>query len=690
MTYQSLYRRLHDDPSFSNQAGLAGPLSGVAALELLTRFVGIPLAALDVPPIELSRQFPRNEVPEVARGVFGRELTRYRKWRNLLLDCLLVHTGSPVDADTIDALRRIWRLEFGSAQANRLTEISNLLPSPLGLKDLTRTSAIEIDAKLSGNKRQTFRAGLSVLDRLRDLKIVTDAGLLPTEKIGYLAKPSAHATAVPLPPQLEEYRAAAPERVKYGLPFVWRLAVTAGILRPAADVTPAMLVEPEILMRLRALRPADFGFRRPGVEAYRVYLKAIADDLVPGLLERLSHERDPAATAWSELRRRLREAGQHRAEQRLATVGACAARAKLKPEQLTSDWFADQQRQLRGSSVDGFLRGARMLDQLRGSGLLDPALLPAGPSGVPPALPRANKPKTAKPKKVGRNPCPTLTEVWTYFFEDLRKTGLEKSRVHRFYALKAVALRAGCRPNELDATLVDNARRMTNSQKANAISGAARLLDELRSVEDLRSYMPARPIGPLPDRRQSAPDLTGELAEETECALRLRGLSASGSRSTRIAVKAFAAVARGRDMGFASLSELLTYDFEQIDWGLVQAKVNRYKSSLRALRDFLFLAWTPDWTALQEAVVRAGVSSVDNPVSALLGYAQGRSPAELDLAWAVGVDRDLRRCSTHAPYGRADLALTFARNIARLDALHGIETVRATDLLPSLIGPIRM
>ena len=86
---------------------------------------------------------------------------------------------------------------------------------------------------------------------------------------------------------------------------------------------------------------------------------------------------------------------------------------------------------------------------------------------------------------------------------------------------------------------------------------------------------------------------------------------------------------------------------------------------------------------LQTAVVAAGVSMRDNPTPALLRRAGGRDPLELDLAWAREVDRSLRRD------GRADLALTFARNIGRLDALHALAELAQSGLLPPRFGPIR-
>src|SRR5690606_34260599 len=104
---------------------------------------------------------------------------------------------------------------------------------------------------------------------------------------------------------------------------------------------------------------------------------------------------------------------------------------------------------------------------------------------------------------------------------------------------------------------------------------------------------------------------------------------------------------------------------------------------LRRLRQFQDLPWTSCWHRLQAEVAAAGIPMRDNPVPALLRHAGGRSPLGLDVAWAQTIDRSLRRD------GRADLALTLASNIRRLDALHARAELAGSGLLPPLIGPIR-
>jgi hypothetical protein len=95
------------------------------------------------------------------------------------------------------------------------------------------------------------------------------------------------------------------------------------------------------------------------------------------------------------------------------------------------------------------------------------------------------------------------------------------------------------------------------------------------------------------------------------------------------------------------------------------------------------------WRTLQRAVVGAGVPMRDNPVPRLLPYVQGREPNGLDAAWAAETDRTLRSTLVHPPHGRADLAITFANNVGRLDRLHDHAALADSGLLPSRIGNYR-
>jgi len=137
------------------------------------------------------------------------------------------------------------------------------------------------------------------------------------------------------------------------------------------------------------------------------------------------------------------------------------------------------------------------------------------------------------------------------------------------------------------------------------------------------------------------------------------------------------------------MGDVLALDFETIDWRGHRDQAGRYVRSLLQMREFRNLPWTPDWLALQRMIVAAGVCINDNPVPALLPWVEGLGPRDLTKPWAQKVDRWLRAPNALSHHGRADLAKTFARNIARLDRLHDIPRLAALGILPKPIGPIR-
>ena len=53
-------------------------------------------------------------------------------------------------------------------------------------------------------------------------------------------------------------------------------------------------------------------------------------------------------------------------------------------------------------------------------------------------------------------------------------------------------------------------------------------------------------------------------------------------------------------------------------------------------------------------------------------------PYEITLAWARKVDLDLRSTLVNPPHGRADLALTFTKNLTKLDALRDYPNIFET------------
>jgi len=167
----------------------------------------------------------------------------------------------------------------------------------------------------------------------------------------------------------------------------------------------------------------------------------------------------------------------------------------------------------------------------------------------------------------------------------------------------------------------------------------------------------------------------------------LLGVVASTRASMRVAVSALrrSAPAEARD---GPLDKLLAMRWETVDLGQGARQASRYKKSLRSLARAVALDQSPGWRALQEAIVAAGVGARDNPVPALHALAGDRDPSDLTGAWAVAQSRHFRSTKAFPPHGRADLSITLANNIARLDALHAIPELRNSGLLPEPIGQV--
>jgi hypothetical protein len=131
---------------------------------------------------------------------------------------------------------------------------------------------------------------------------------------------------------------------------------------------------------------------------------------------------------------------------------------------------------------------------------------------------------------------------------------------------------------------------------------------------------------------------------------------------------------------------LLRQRFDALDWSPFGDRGKHYILVLTRMREFRNLPWSDSWSALQRKIVGAGVPMAENPVPRLLPYAGGLEPSQLDASWARNTDRNLRSTVLHPPYGRADLASTFANNLRRLDRLHDTVEVAASGLLPPPIG----
>lgn len=687
MTFAEIHAALESAEPDKRFSLLGDPFAHLTALALLTTIIRLPLFAIDLPAPGFSARFTKHSMPPEAKAVFGKELGKYRTWRRLLLDCQLLATGKAVDADPWDSLRRLARLVLSRQAANNIYNASARLPAGLAPWQIDRELVLKVDAALPDERRAAFRAGLRIIDKLHGVELARASGLLPSVKIGLLPKPTAHEMHIPLPTQLQRLFAAAPQPVRSAIPFVWRLAVAGGVFKSVDDTAPRDLVAPPQFQRLLALDPRHFGFMRPSAKTYRVYLYRIARHVDP--LAGASPEADPVVAPWQELFRCAERAGA--AQTRIAglrAVSRIAIEERLPPGGLTAEWCQERLARQGPTGVRCFRYGCYLLDDLADDPAVPSVLLPAEPTGVerirgPQGAGKATTASVAAaPSKTYADP---VEAAWVGLFAAARAVKIDKQRLHPLYTLKVHAVTGGIAPCAVDTAFLVNLTQQTDHRTAAKLNASARLLDALQQVPSLRPLLPTSPIGDLPDRRRNAAPLSSLVAAELETLLDLQGAAPSTRRAAGIAVRTLAE----QHHAATSLDELIALDLDAIDWGGQVGQAPRYIKSMRGLRQFRLLPWTPPWGALQAAVVAAGVGMAENPVPALLAQAQGRRPQDLDLAWARAIDNQLRRPNSLSKHGRADLALTFARNVARLDALHIVPALADSGVLPPRIGPIR-
>ena len=650
--------------------------AAIAALDLLASLHDLLLVALDLDAPKFALAYPQDHVPIIARPVFKGEVRRYRMFRNTILDCQMIADPGDVDGAPWSSLRRVVRLCLWVGD-NTIYGVTSVLPAGITPADVTRDLALSIDMTLEGTKRTWFRRGLSILDDLHDHELARRTGLLPTERIGRFPKMTDHAAIEPLPPTLRALRDAAQRPARNAIDSLWRLAVVAGVFRRGEDPSLDDLCRryPDVAN----LDPSKFGLALDE-RARRSYLTGLAGALVAaGCTDpRVS----PPGAAWRALKRSVRAVGGK--PQRLDVVAAAAMRDGLGPGDLAPAWFAKRlvQPQL---ATSAFRIGAVLLDALRDDDRVPQALLPAEPTGVKRLRRLRGSPKpppAPRPKKE----VALWMVAWIDLFAAARTRGYNSRRLHPLYALKTRAIAAEVGPRHLAVDWIVALMNRETSQNRSAIYGAMRLLDEFCDCPDLAPLAPdikltEAVVAERRDRRPLAPEMMAELNETLE----RMGAGHSTHRGAAAAVKALVEVSEDR----RDLGQLLGQDLGELDWGPFQNRAEAYILVLDRLRTFRQLPWTEEWMALQRVVVSAGVPMSQNPVPRLLSYVKGREPHQLDASWAAETDRNLRSTLLNPPHGRADLALTFANNIGRLDALHDIDAVATSGLLPPRISAYR-
>jgi hypothetical protein len=647
------------------------PLATETALRMLARMLGLPVAALDLPPPQLARLFPKDRIPQEARATFGRELRRYRSWRRLVLDAQMLACRAAVDPDPWDSLRRAARLVLGVNKADCLYALSRHFPdtppNALDFGDL-----VVVQDRLSGPERQAFRRAVAVLAELHAHDLPVATGLLPPRFEPLPPRPRLP-ELLPLPDRLATQAAAKGPTIATAAAYGWTLAVRSGLAEAEADPVAGRTLDRAAWQRLAAIDPAAHGFAL-SAETFALYLGHYARLLVAAGAP--DPRLDRPRVGWRELMAAVRATG--RSADVLSTIAGPAKRDGLAPAELTAAWIAGQIAATpEGTRRNAIRRACLLLDALRDDHAIPDELLPRTSTGIA----RYRGSKQAPPRTA---PKPPEQKAWATLLADLRRHGFAEDDLHCLYAIRSDAVACGLRPRDLDRRWFEARRAGKPHRVAAKISMAARLLDRARITLALRRHLPRAPIGPLADRRRSAGILPAVMEIELVAFLDELGAAASTRREALAAVRALAQAARrsGRALP-ANLAALLGLARAGLDWGPHRARAGDHAQVIDRLRAHGALPWTADWRALQRGTVAAGVPMRENPVAALLKEAGARAPRELDTAWARAVDR------RHRAAGRADLARTFETNLGRLDALHTIPALAASGLLPTHLGPLR-
>ncbi len=658
------------------------PFSGQTAISILSSVLGLPIVMIDLGPKDFSMLFPKDHIPPTANGFFRNDLKRYRSWRLIMLDMMLLVHRTVVDEDPRDSLIRACRLLHGETKARRLYQpVSRISFGDFIKLDLNK--ALEVDSNLSRADSANFRAALSIMDMLRNNELVIALGLLGLNSIGPLPDPSKHLTHCPFQPKLAALYTDAPKDVRAGLPVVWRLGCLGGVFKPDSDVDSSDLTDASTINQLLQLDPATHGFDRPRKSRYDRYVAEICNYLELGSYRRAKAAKNRTAEEWYLLFAAISDFVGKSPAIAIREASRLAIPESLCPTDLNPLWFRSKIQTLSGREFRLFRQACYALDECRSVDQNLDALLPKEPTGIQRVR---NKRGMGREKRL---PVPRLTRdpilrAWEDLFMALIDEGYSKKRVQRLQSLRSQAVQLQIRPSEL--TIRKTEKLKAAAKRKISIGAAQLLLDEARQHESLLPLLPSSPLGKLVDQRRTTIDMAPGIEAQVGNLLTLIGYTESSSRAVSVAIKALFEISGQTE---TDLNELLGLPFDKLDWGKFSKRSASHIKVLSRVRYLAQLPWTPTWRELQTTVLEAGITPRNNPVPNLLAFADGRSPQSLDLRWAQDVDRKLRRTTHDKPHGRADLAFTFARNVGRIDDLHSQPTFAASHLLPPAIGTIR-
>jgi hypothetical protein len=468
---QNISNALLNTTSSSELTKYIDPFSGQTAISILSRVLGLPLAMIDFEPKDFSTLFPKDQIPQVARGFFGHDVKRYRSWRLIMLDMMLLIHRTVVDEDPRDSLIRACRLLHGKTKAQRLYQPASRI-SFSEFVQLDRQRALEIDGNLSRSDSANFRAALLILDGLRSDELVVALGLVKLNTIGPLPDLSAHLTHRPFQPKLAALYAEASKDVRAGLPIVWRLACLGGVFKPDSDVDPSALTDASTINQLLQLDPASHGLDRPHKSRYDRYVAEICNYLEPGSYRRAKAAKNQTAEKWSLLFIAINEFVGEMPAIAIREASRVAIPEALCPTQLNPVWFNSKIQTLSGRKLKMLRQSCYALDECRGVDKKLDALLPKNPTGVQRAR---RKRGTGRKKRIA---VPKLTQdpilrAWEDLYMALIDEGFCKKRVRQLQQLKTQAVRNQIKPSELTPKTTE---KLKAAAKQKTSFGTAQLL----------------------------------------------------------------------------------------------------------------------------------------------------------------------------------------------------------------------
>lgn len=551
-------------------------------------------------------------------------------------------------------------------------------------RDITRAHALEADRGLTQGQRPEFRRSIRALDALRKIDAVCACGLLSAESIGSLPDyADGNKVRVELPPQLQDMVDTQSIWDRRRVRRLFEIGVHADLL-DAKHATPADFVDGHLLRELY-----NVACETTSKATASNYMRALFHSLEMSLPETLSARLGAIDPRPGKRRDARRERAMRPAvSQAPSQKGRGKDTAQPLPDYvraaLTDFEHATAAPSPRLKNLRTILR--RFSEDRPAQDLA--ALLDDAQARVEDLLAHCTETTRAGYRRdltaflvhVG------LADEWLLVSQRASRDfsqlfcGRGISLLTRLSADHVPPLR----PRELSRKIVlGMAEELRRTGKHNTIS---RLNTGIACLDRLRPLMPdlldSDPIGSLPDaRRGTNVALPPRLEDALKTHAAEAGFTAYGTKAMLVAVRTLYSLADDRTLFDKPLDRI---PFREILRALTpehDAVIAPYRNEIDALATRFSIRWTRGWRKLQRCVVAAGTARCDNAVETLarIAGAQNVEPWQLDREWAWTHERGLR----------PDLRLTFARDIARFDALRDIAAIAQAGLMPTHpLGPM--